>query len=279
MATWAIGDIQGCHDELLQLLAKLHFNPDRDQLVLVGDLVNRGPQSLEVLRFVRSLGANARTVLGNHDLHLIAHHYDPDRPLRPGDTLQQVLEAPDREALLAWLITRPLALRDEPTGSLVVHAGLIPQWSVDDALREAEATSRALQARPREFLAKMYGNNPDRWSEDLQGADRKRFTVNVLTRLRYCRDDGRIDLKLKLAPDQVQAPWKPWFGHAHRRSTGTRIIFGHWSTLGLVRRPDLLALDTGCVWGGSLTAVDIDDPQAPVVQVPCHACQQPGADT
>lgn len=278
MPRYAIGDLQGCLDPLRELLAALRFSADRDELVFVGDLVNRGPQSLQVLRFVRALGGNARTVLGNHDLHLIAHHHDPDRPLRAGDTLQPVLEAPDREQLIEWLITRPLALRDEPTGSLVVHAGLVPQWSTEDALREAAATSRALQAHPRRFLERMYGNNPDRWSDELAGADRHRFTINVLTRLRYCRADGKVDLKLKEAPGRVKGAWKPWFEHRERRSAGIRVVFGHWSTLGLLQREDLLALDTGCVWGGRLTAVDLDDPQAPPAQVPCRACQQPGAD-
>lgn len=274
---YAIGDVQGCHDALRELLGALRFSADRDQLFFVGDLVNRGPQSLQVLRFVRSLGANAHTVLGNHDLHLIARHHDDSLPSRKGDTLDGVLQAPDREALLDWLIARPLAIPDARSASLIVHAGIVPQWSVEDALLQAADASRALQADPKAFLATMYGNKPDRWREDLDDTDRWRFTINVLTRLRYCRADGTLDFKLKDAPDRVKAPWKPWFEHA-RRSAGTRIVFGHWSTLGLLRRPDLLALDTGCVWGGRLTAADLDDPGAPPVQVACVACQQPGGD-
>ncbi|MGC4028346.1 MAG: symmetrical bis(5'-nucleosyl)-tetraphosphatase [Steroidobacteraceae bacterium] len=278
MSRYAIGDVQGCYSALRELVAALRFRADRDQLFFVGDLVNRGPQSLQVLRYVRSLDANACTVLGNHDLHLIARHYNPQLRARTGDTLDDVLEARDRAVLLDWLIAQPLAIRDRGSASLIVHAGLVPQWSIDDALKQASETSRALQKDPPEFLAAMYGNKPDRWREDLDQAERRRFTVNVLTRLRYCLADGTVNLKLKDAPARVERPWKPWFEHADRRSAGARIVFGHWSTLGLLRRPDLLALDTGCVWGGRLTAADLDDPEAPPVQVACEACQLPGAD-
>jgi bis(5'-nucleosyl)-tetraphosphatase (symmetrical) len=275
---YAIGDVQGCYGPLRELLDALRFRSDRDQLHFAGDLVNRGPQSLEVLRFVRSLGANARVVLGNHDLHLLAHHFDPERPLRAGDTLTPVLAAKDREALTGWLLEQPLAIHDTRHNDLFVHAGLVPQWSAADATRNATSTAAALRADPRGFLSTMYGNKPDRWQPDLADAQRWRFTINVLTRLRYCRSDGRIDLKLKDAPDKVDPPWLPWFEHRERRSSTVRVIFGHWSTLGFVQRERLLALDTGCVWGGQLTAVNLDDPQAPPVQLPCKACQQPGSD-
>jgi bis(5'-nucleosyl)-tetraphosphatase (symmetrical) len=278
MARYAIGDVQGCHDELIQLLAQLRFRPDRDQLVFVGDLVNRGPQSLEVLRFVKSLGAGAQCVLGNHDLHLLAQYFDPGRRQHRGDTLQQVLEAPDCKALVDWLLTLPLAIFDAARDELVVHAGLVPQWSAADAAEHAAHASRALREDPQDFLAHMYGNEPDTWSGDLKRKERLRFTINVLTRMRYCTAGGRIDLKLKEAPAQVQAPYAPWFSHVARRSAGTRVIFGHWSTLGLLRRKKLLALDTGCVWGGSLTAVDLDDAQATPVSLACRAHQAPGAD-
>jgi bis(5'-nucleosyl)-tetraphosphatase (symmetrical) len=275
---YAIGDIQGCFEPLRELLRKLHYSADRDELFFVGDLVNRGPQSLEVLRLVKAMGGNARTVLGNHDLHLLAHHYDPARPLRDGDTLQQVLEARDREALLDWLLAQPLLIHDEQHQDLIVHAGLIPQWTPEDAIRNANEALTALRSKPREFLARMYGNKPDRWDPDMAAAERWRFTINVLTRLRYCRSDGTLDLKLKGAPSKVPAPWRPWFEHASQRPAGLRVIFGHWSTLGLVQRRDVLALDTGCVWGGALTAVNLDDPEAPPVQLPCTACQQPDAE-
>ena len=278
MSRYAIGDVQGCFEPLQQLLRRLRFSADRDELIFTGDLVNRGPESLAVLRHVRAMGDNARTVLGNHDLHLLAHHFDPARPLREGDTLQPVLAAPDREQLMEWLLTRPLLAFDAAQGDLFVHAGLVPQWTVADAQTLAAQTERALRAGPREFLARMYGNQPDRWREGLAPEDRERFTVNVLTRLRYCSADGTVNLRLKDSPGRVTPPWLPWFAHAGRASAAVRVVFGHWSTLGLRREKNLLALDTGCVWGGTLTAVNLDDPEAPPVQVGCTACQQPGAD-
>lgn len=276
MPRFAIGDIQGCYQPLRELLRKLAYSGDRDQLLLVGDLVNRGPDSLEVLRFVRSLGAGASTVLGNHDLHLLALHHDTGRKPRTGDTLDEVLTAPDREALLDWLIEQPMLIDDPARQLLLVHAGIIPEWTVQDATRCAEDAGRALRADPRGFLGSMYGNKPDRWQDARSSAERHRFTVNVLTRLRYCRADGTIDLKMKGAPGN-SGPWRPWFEHP-RKLRDRLVVCGHWSTLGLVQRPDLLALDTGCVWGGALTAVNLDDPGAPPVQVGCKACQQPDSD-
>ncbi|MEO6079324.1 MAG: symmetrical bis(5'-nucleosyl)-tetraphosphatase [Steroidobacteraceae bacterium] len=273
MPRYAIGDIQGCYEPLRELLRKLDFSPDRDQLLLVGDLVNRGPDSLDVLRLVRSLGAAAQTVLGNHDLHLLALHHDAGRRPRPGDTFDEVLAAPDREVLLDWLIQQPLIIDDPRRKDLLVHAGIVPEWTRSEAIACAREASRALRAEPRSFLASMYGNKPDRWRDAHTATERHRFTINVLTRLRYCRADGTIDLKLKGAPDNTGA-WRPWFEHA-RQLQDRRVVFGHWSTLGLLQRADLLALDTGCVWGGALTAVDLDDPDARPVQVRCEACQQP----
>lgn len=278
MTRYAIGDIQGCLAPFRALLDDIGFSPDRDQLLLVGDLVNRGPDSLGVLRFVRGLGAAARTVLGNHDLHLLALHHDPDRRPRSSDTLDAVLAAPDCEQLLDWLIAQPLAIDDAAHGDLLIHAGLVPEWTRAEALANARAAERALRADPPAFLAAMYGNKPERWRDAATPAEQHRFTINVFTRLRYCRADGRIDLKMKDAPGRGQGSWRPWFEHAGRKLTDRRIVFGHWSTLGLVRRPDLLALDTGCVWGGALTAVNLDDPDAPPIQQHCHACQQPGGD-
>ena len=276
MARYAIGDVQGCHDELEQLLQKLHFKPDRDQLVFVGDLVNRGPQSLQVLRYVKSLGAGAQSVLGNHDLHLLAHYFDPQRKVHRGDTLQAVLDAPDCKLLIDWLLTLPLAIFDAARDELVIHAGLVPQWSAAEAAEHGARASRALRDEPEDFLAHMYGNEPDTWSDDLKKKERLRFTINVLTRMRYCTAEGRVNLKLKGPPSEAQAPYTPWFSHANRRSTGTRVIFGHWSTLGLLQREKLLALDTGCVWGGALTAVDLDDAEATPVSLACRAHQPPG---
>lgn len=274
MPRYAIGDLQGCHDEFRQLLKKLRFSTDRDELWLTGDLVNRGPQSLQALRLVRSMQANVATVLGNHDLHLLAAACGGRT--RKGDTLDAILQAPDRAQLVDWLLARPLAVHDAGRGDLLVHAGLVPQWTAADAVREADAVSAALQADPAEFVAGMYGNEPDRWDDGLEGPARLRFAVNALTRLRFCTADGRIDFDAKGPPDGAPAPLRPWFAHAQRRSRQTRIVFGHWSTLGLHRTPNLVGLDTGCVWGGALTAVDLDDPDAPAIALPCRAYQRAG---
>lgn len=276
MPRYAIGDIQGCYEPLRELLRQLRFSADRDQLWLVGDLVNRGPDSLAVLRFVRALGGNARTVLGNHDLHLLALHHGAGREARAGDTFEEVLAASDRETLLDWLIEQPLLIDDAAGGDLMIHAGIVPTWTYDQAIRCAAETSAALREDPRRFLSTMYGNKPDRWQDARTATERHRFTINVLTRMRYCRADGTIDLKMKGAPGN-DSHWRPWFEHA-RRLADRRLIFGHWSTLGLVQRPDLLSLDTGCVWGGALTAVNLDDPEARPAQVRCQACQQPGSE-
>jgi bis(5'-nucleosyl)-tetraphosphatase (symmetrical) len=280
MPRYAIGDIQGCCTSLRALLRKLRFSSDRDELWFTGDLVNRGPQSLQALRLVRDLGGNARTVLGNHDLHLLALHFDSTRAQRPGDTLQPVLDAPDCEPLMQWLLAQPLVIHDPRHADFLVHAGLPPQWTLAQARELADETLQALRADPRAFLAHMYGAQPDCWSDSLQGIERWRFTINALTRLRYCHADGTLDLKRKESPALVHAAStsRPWFEHRSPRSARTRVIFGHWSTLGLLQRPGLLALDTGCVWGGQLTAVNLDDPEAPAVQLRCRACQQPGAD-
>lgn len=278
MARYAIGDLQGCYDELRELLDALRFSSDRDRLIFTGDLVNRGPDSLKVLRFVRALAGNAVTVLGNHDLHLLAHHFDPGRRLRRGDTLDAVLKAPDRNALADWLLRQPLAVHDAARNELLIHAGLVPQWSAAEAASAAAEASQALRRNPEEFLGGMYGNEPAQWRPDLKKADRMRFTINVLTRLRFCSADGQVDLKHKGAPDAAQPPFAPWFKHGARRSATTRVIFGHWSTLGFYREPLLLCLDTGCVWGGALTALDLDDPAAAPVRIPCRAHQATGGE-
>jgi bis(5'-nucleosyl)-tetraphosphatase (symmetrical) len=269
VARFAIGDIQGCHDEFRALLKKIRFRADRDRLWLVGDLVNRGPASLSVLRFARALDANALIVLGNHDLHLLAVALAPQRErarlLRRGDTLDAVLAARDRGPLLDWLLLRPLAHFDATNKDLMVHAGLPPQWTAAATLSHAAATAAVLQKDPPRFLARMYGDKPDRWSPELRGMDRHRFVVNVLTRLRYCDARGRVDLEMKDAPDNRRAgtaaaptALRPWYQAPQRRSADVRVIFGHWSTLGLLQQRRLLAVDTGCVWGGQLTAVDLD---------------------
>jgi bis(5'-nucleosyl)-tetraphosphatase (symmetrical) len=268
MATYAIGDVQGCCDELEALLRKLDFDPSRDRLWFVGDLVNRGPRSLDVLRLVRRLGDAAVTVLGNHDLHLLAIARGAAH-LRPADrTLVQVLEAPDRESLLDWLQARPVLHHDAAAGVTMVHAGLPPQWDIPLARRcaaELEAALRSEQSG--RLFADMYGNHPDRWDDALEGAERLRFITNALTRLRVCDEAGRLLLKHKGPPARMPADAIPWFQVPGRRSAGSRIVCGHWSALGYHDGDGVLALDTGCVWGDRLIAQRLDEP-APPVAVP-----------
>jgi bis(5'-nucleosyl)-tetraphosphatase (symmetrical) len=267
MARWAIGDVQGCCEELEQLLARIRYSSDRDRLWFVGDLVNRGPCSLQALRLVRALGDNAVSVLGNHDLHLLAVALAGAK-LRRSDTLSDILAARDRDALLEWLLALPLAHFEPDHGDLLLHAGVLPQWSVPQTLELAREVERALRDDAPGLLADMYSDQPDRWQPTLAAAERRRLTINVLTRLRFCTADGRIDLKQKGKPDSAPRPWLPWFRVPGRSSRDARIVFGHWSALGLLREPGVLALDTGCVWGGALTAVNLDDPAAPAVSVP-----------
>lgn len=261
MSTYAVGDIQGCFDAFQQLLAALDFDRHRDRLWLAGDLVNRGPQSLAVLRFVRDLGDRAVTVLGNHDLHLLA----VARGRRPGrrDTLDEVLDAPDADALLDWLRHRPLMHSDAALGYHLIHAGLPPQWSLAQAqacARDVENVLRGNRKSYAEFLGRMYGNEPDRWDENLQGDARWRFIVNAFTRLRYCDADGRLTAEPKGRPGEQGGSLLPWFAVPGRASAGARIVFGHWSTLGRVEWPEhrVTGLDTGCVWGGRLTALCLE---------------------
>jgi bis(5'-nucleosyl)-tetraphosphatase (symmetrical) len=275
MARYAIGDVQGCCDELKALLGRCKFSADRDQLWFVGDLVNRGPQSLETMRLVRALGANATVVLGNHDLHLLALAFGSKRKHKDGDTLAEVLEAPDRDQLLEWLLGRPLAVFDEPRGDFLVHAGLVPEWTPRFAAKLAREVEAVLRDDARTLFDAMYGNKPEKWSDQLRGMDRLRFVINAFTRMRFCRRDGTVDLKMKGKPGEQPADFMPGFDIPERQSRAVRVVCGHWSTLGLVRRRDLLALDTGCVWGGALTAVDLDGEGEPV-QLACGAHQEPG---
>ena len=273
MTTWAVGDIQGCHDELRTLVAQLGFRADRDQLWFTGDLVNRGPRSLETLRYVRSLGDNAVTVLGNHDLHLLAVAFATKRKIKSADTIEDVLDAPDRDALLEWLLSRPLAHFDAPRKALLVHAGLVPQWNADAAVGLAREVEIALRKDARGLFDEMYGDQPDQWNDSLKGMDRLRFAINALTRLRICTRDGRVDLRMKGGKKEIRAPFKPWFEWDNRESRDVRVIFGHWSALGLVRAHGVIGLDTGCVWGGTLTALDVDADDAKPISTPCRGYQ------
>jgi bis(5'-nucleosyl)-tetraphosphatase (symmetrical) len=271
MAAYAVGDIQGCDQEFGQLLERIAFDPAKDRLWLTGDLVNRGPCSLEVLRRVRAMGDAVTMVLGNHDLHLLAAAQDPTA-LRPDDTLAAVLAAPDRDTLLDWLRRQPLLHTDAELGWTMVHAGLAPQWDLATATacaRELEAALRD-DAAARKLFAGMYGNRPDRWSDDLTGMERLRFITNCFTRLRFCHTDGRLDLKYKGALADAPAGLVPWFRIPERRSAGSRILFGHWSALGYHAGDGVMGIDTGCVWGGRLCAVRLDADEAAVF-VPCSS--------
>jgi bis(5'-nucleosyl)-tetraphosphatase (symmetrical) len=266
MPTYAIGDLQGCHAPLLRLLDKLKFDPAADRLLFVGDLVNRGPDSLEVLRLLRNLGDAAISVLGNHDLHLLALAEGFGR-MRKGDTLDAVLAAPDRDELLHWLRQQRLAWRQGDV--LMVHAGVLPAWSVDDTMQRAAEAEAALQgAHYRDFFEKMYGNAPIAWEDDLQGIERLRVIVNAFTRLRYCSLEGEMEFHHKGAPGTQPLGWLPWFDVPGRKSAEATFIIGHWSTLGLINRSRLIALDTGCLWGGELTAVRLEDRRVFAVQCP-----------
>ncbi len=275
MAVYAIGDIQGCFEEFQGLLSRIGFDRQRDQLWLTGDLVNRGPDSLAVLRFVRALGESVRCVLGNHDLHLLAIASGARSP-RKQDTLDPVLAAADADELLDWLRHRPLLHHDEGVGWTMVHAGLPPQWDIATAAKCARQLEAQLQNPGyAALLQSLFGDQPDRWRSDLAGIDLLRFTTNCLTRLRYCHRDGRLALNCAGPPGTQPRGLLPWFEIPGRRSADTRLVFGHWSTLGPVAQQRLLALDGGCVWGGELVAARLDgDPQ--LIREPCAAHCHPG---
>jgi len=271
MAHYAIGDLQGCHAELCTMLDLLAFSPREDRLWLVGDLVNRGPASLAVLREVIALGDAAVTVLGNHDFHLLTIAAGFRRPHR-GDTLDEVLAAPDRDALVDWLARRPLVALEGDR--LMVHAGLLPGWTPADARSLAREVETVLAGPGRNaFLGVLYGDEPRRWSDDLAGYDRLRVIVNACTRLRFCTADGTMELAEKRGPASTPEGYAPWFEHATRASASSIVVCGHWSTLDLMLTPNMLMLDSGCVWGGALTAVRLPDRR--VYQVPSRSQVQP----
>ena len=258
MTVYAIGDIQGCFTELKQLLEKIHFSSDKDQLWFTGDLVNRGPDSLETLRFVKSLEDNAITVLGNHDLHMLAvlHGFQHSRPK---DTFDEILKAPDKENLMQWIAHQPLLHKDESLNAVLVHAGIYPGWTIEKAEElawEVEATLKS-EYLP-EFLQNMYGNQPENWDEDLQSWERLRFITNCFTRMRYCHADFALDLKYNGEPGLQPEHLQPWLNFLNQEHTQHRILFGHWSTLGESKVDNVYALDSGCLWGGRLTALALE---------------------
>ena len=279
MAIFAVGDVQGCYDDLMRLLERIHFDESEDRLWFAGDLVNRGPDSLRVLRFVKELGDSAVSVLGNHDLHLLAVAAGTASP-RKNDTLDELLASPHRDEYLAWLRHRPLLHHDEVLGYTLVHAGLPPQWD----LRQATACAHELESALRgpaheEFFGQMYGDEPRRWSPGLKGIERLRFIVNCFTRLRFCSKAGDLDLRSKGPPGTQPAGYLPWFEIPDRASVDLHLLFGHWSSLGDVTSHNVYPLDTGCVWGGRLTALRLDgDGSDSWYCVKCKGSQSPGGD-
>jgi len=265
MTLYAIGDIQGCARSFDALLKKIDFSEGHDQLWLVGDLVNRGPRSLRVLRMVRALGDSVTCVLGNHDLHLLATAAGVREP-SSADTFADVLRAKDAEPLLDWLRTRPLIQRDRTARRILVHAGIPPAWKAREALAHAAEIEELLAgAGWAKALRGMYGDVPVAWTPELSAADRRRFTINALTRIRFCDSKGRLDLSCSGPPGSQPPKLLPWFDFPKRRARKWHIVFGHWSALGLVRRDDITAVDTGCVWGRKLTAVPLDPPGKPIM--------------
>lgn len=275
MALYAVGDVQGCLGPLKCLLDRVAFDPARDRLWLVGDLVNRGPQSLDTLRFLFAMRDSVVSVLGNHDLHLLAVSHGVRKPHR-SDTLADILQAPDRQTLLDWVRTRSLALQAQ--GWLLVHAGVLPGWDAAQTLCLAGEVEHELRGADwGVFLHNMYGNRPDRWSDDLRGHDRLRVIVNALTRLRFCAADGTMEFDTKDSASAAPPGFMPWFEVPGRRTAGTPVAFGHWSTLRTTSRSDVLPLDTGCVWGGCLTAARLGNSPDEVerLSVRCPQSQRP----
>jgi bis(5'-nucleosyl)-tetraphosphatase (symmetrical) len=280
MALYLIGDVQGCDAALQRLLDVIDFSPSRDTVVLLGDLVNRGPDSAAVLRRVQGYGASARSLLGNHDLHLLGVAHGARKPGRK-DTLAGLLASPDSEAMLDWLRRQHMALHMQVGGGelLMVHAGVLPQWTVGDTLALAAGLESVLRGPALgEFLLDMYGNAPDHWHDALTGNARLRVVVNALTRLRFCSAEGVMDFESSDSAASAPEGLMPWFDVPGRKTADVTIAFGHWSTLGWLSRPDLLSTDTGCVWGGCLSAVRIGATPAEreLVQVKCEQAQKPG---
>lgn len=273
MTTFAIGDLQGCCPKLTELLERIQTVCPDPKLIFVGDLVNRGPKSLATLREVRALGKSANAVLGNHDLHLLAVA-NGIRKAHRSDTLDDILAAPDRDELLDWVRNLPLALYED--GHLLVHAGVLPQWTTEKTLALAHEVETALRGPGWvDFLKEMYGNQPSKWDDSLTGSDRLRCIINALTRIRFCTEDGTMDLTASKGVETELPGYMPWFDVPGRKTEDVTVVFGHWSTLGLTMRPNLISLDTGCLWGGKLTAVSLGDRR--VIQVDCPEYQRPGS--
>jgi len=277
MSTYVIGDIQGCYDELQQLLKTIHFSIDKDQIWFTGDLVNRGPKSLAVLRFVRDLGDNAITVLGNHDLHMLAIVHDTQTQ-RPSDTLNDVIAGHDKWQLMDWLREQPLMHTSKNGSHVMVHAGIYPMWTIDEAKTYAKEAEKALQKDNFiVYLKEMYGNQPTIWSESLSGWQRLRFITNCFTRMRFCTKEFALDMTASVTPGEQHTDLQPWYKLPNRIKQAEHIYFGHWSTLGankkIIPGKNIVCLDTGCLWGDRLTALRIEDQQ--IFQTPCPGYKKP----
>lgn len=274
MATYAIGDLQGCYDSLLRLLEKLNFDKENDTLWFAGDLVNRGPDSLSTLRFVKSLGDKAITVLGNHDLHLLAiaakHKSTKDSGLK------DILNAHDSDELLNWLRLQPLLHHDSKLNFTMVHAGIYPSWSLKEAKKYANELEKVLRSKNYlDFILNMYGNLPEKWDENLNGWERLRFICNSFTRMRYCEMDGTLNFQSHGVPGTHPENTIPWFDIPQRKAAEQRILFGHWSTLGKIEKENTYALDTGCIWGGELTALRLDNDCPEYISITCPGDADP----
>ncbi len=280
MALYMIGDVQGCDAALQDLLDTLDFSPSRDTLYMLGDIVNRGPDSAAVLRRLMAYGDAARCLLGNHDLHLLAVAHGA-RKLSRKDTLDAVLDAPDRHVMLHWLLNQKMSmlLTRGDTPLLMVHAGVLPAWTAPQTMELAHEVETVLQGKHAgEFFATMYGDTPTQWDDRLTGMARLRLIVNALTRLRFCTVRGEMEFDSKEGAGGAPQGYLPWFDVPGRQTAHIRVAFGHWSTLGWLDRSDVLSLDTGCVWGGSLSALrfNLQDQTQELIQVPCAISQQPG---
>lgn len=271
MTTYAVGDVQGCHPQLLELINRAESTSTEPTFVFLGDLVNRGPRSLLTLKYIRTLRNRAKVTLGNHDLHLLAAAHNIRKP-HQADTLAEILNAPERNELLDWLRQQPLALFEN--GYLFVHAGVVPQWTSEQTIELAHEVETVLRG-PHwvDFLREMYGNSPAKWNDALSGIDRLRCIVNALTRIRFCTPDGTMEFTTKEGSGADLAGHMPWFDVPGRKTENVTVVFGHWSTLGLMMRPNLIGLDTGCVWGGKLSAINLENRR--LIQVDCPQYQQP----
>ena len=274
MATYAIGDIQGCYQAFLSLLELIHFDPKHDRLWLTGDLINRGPGSLQTLRHVMDLGDRAVTVLGNHECHMLAVAYGHKEP-HHSDTFDDILNSPDRDDLIDWVRRQPFYHQDDDLGYGMLHAGAPPQWSVADIAERARELEGVLQSDACDaFLSEMYGNQPNLWSDTLTGVDRLRFIINCFTRMRFCTPKGKLNLKQKGAIGSQPDKLVPWFQAPDRQSADQRLIFGHWSQLGFYQGDNVICLDSGCLWGGQLTAMELET--GTVHSLSCGCTLQPG---